>query len=149
MQNQNTASIKVLQIIWFVLFAWTGALIFLAHKSSQAVEAVAGDYAQIKLIFTVIAVVAFVVAMILPKMICAGSLRQLPTQKTMPQMILATFTGWVVQFALFESICLFGFILAFSMTKNFNDMLPFIALSYLGFVLRFPTEDKVEKMCTT
>lgn len=148
MQTQNTASIKVLQIIWFVLFAWTGALVFLAHKSAQA-EASSEDFAQIKLIFTVIAVVEFIVAMILPKMICAGRIQQLPAQKTMSQMILATFTGWVVQFALFESICLFGFILAFSMTKNFNDMLPFIALSYLGFVLRFPTEDKVEKMCTT
>jgi hypothetical protein len=134
MENQNNLGIKTLQIIWAFLFLGTAPLIFLSYQASQA-GAAEGDFAQMKLIFTVVAVVEFVLAWLLPKIICGQSIQ-------------ASFAGWVIQFALFESICLFGFILVFVMTKKFNDIFPFMALSYLGFILRFPTEDKIEKMCS-
>ena len=147
MENQNNLGIKTLQIIWTFLFLGTAPLIFLSYQASQA-GAAEGDFEQMKLIFMAVAAVEFVLAWLLPKIICGQSIQALPSQRSMSQMIQASFVGWVIQFALFESICLFGFILVFVMTKQFNDIFPFMVLSYLGFILRFPTEDKIEKMCS-
>lgn len=145
MENQNIVGIKTLQIIWGFLFIWTGALIFLANNVSGT--PMQSDYSQIKMIFSVLALGEFGLAMFLPKLVNAERLKTLTAQSSLSKKVEATFVGWIIQFALFESICLLGFVLAFAMTKQFSDMLPFVGLSYLGFILRFPTEEKVEKMC--
>ena len=145
MENQNIVGIKTLQIIWGFLFIWTGALIFLANNVSGT--PMQSDYSQIKMIFSVLALGEFGLAMFLPRLVNAERLKALPAQSPLAKKVEATFVGWIIQFALFESICLLGFVLAFAMTKQFSDMLPFVGLSYLGFILRFPTEEKVEKMC--
>lgn len=147
-QSQNQLSVKILQIVWGFLFLWTGALVFLAVNGAADAPG-DKDFSQMKLIFTVLAIGEFALALFLPSLVNRSRIQALPVQKTLPQMIQATFVGWIIQFALFESICLLGFVLVFAMTRQFNDMLPFLGLSYLGFILRFPTEEKIKKMCNS
>ena len=94
--------------------------------------------------FITLALIELVAAYFIPKLMTPKS----ATAETDSLKLLLdrAFTGMIIRFALLESICLYGFVIALT-SHDPRRMVPFALVATLGFALNFPTEEKIRAAC--
>ena len=151
MQSQKSLkSILILKIIWaalfFSLFVYGGTIFYKISTSGSSPGEVKPIIAQA---LSSMAIFCLLLAVFLPRYFIKQEKIKLNLTSSTPinlEGILEGFAPYLVlRFVLLESVTIFGFVLAF-LSDNISYYLPFLAISVLGYIMNFPTEEKIKNM---
>ena len=135
-------------IIWSMLFIAQFINAGVLEFTIKPVESAPGGAPVNPLVLGLIltSVVAMVLSWFIPKTLWKTAAQKLPTTDSTSEPVLleAFMTGYIVRLALLESVCFYGFALAF-LQKQPRLFLPFLGASVLGFIMNFPSRDLVRK----
>lgn len=128
------------KIIWLGLVFSQLILVFLLTTLSKSGRMPEGFPEQTKQILIGMAVLNWILAWIIPTVFIRSIAAR--SKELKPENLLVIY---VVQWAFFESVSLFGFIVG-NIQVSVQPMLPFLAAGLLGMVFSFPSNRRAESL---
>lgn len=138
----NNNSLLTLKAVWLALFSSIFIYIFLTVKQFGAISFSISMQPKIQ-IFYFIAVVIFLFAFILPKIMLKPLVQKFRSKSFNDAEIYKMyFVPAILKFSLLESISILGYV--FSINTQDNIILPFVFLSFLGLLVSFPGKERIK-----
>jgi hypothetical protein len=144
------ARLKVVLVLYLALLGSLGVYVVMGAVVIDGAELAAPDPGMIEplsLILGVVAVVAVVASYFVRARMLRTGLAALPGQIDLSQvdaLTRATFTPWVLAWALCDAAAVFGLVL-FVLTHRWELFLPFVGLAAMGMILHAPSLRAIEE----
>jgi hypothetical protein len=130
------------KIIWSSLVASQLLIYYMAMRLPESGRLPDPGFTNNQMVFAALAVINGCIGFFLiPKLFANGLRKKLGTSKPMLAQI---FLIMIVQWALFESVTLLGFVLA-NQAVSPQPMVPFLVAGLLGDILTFPSQSRIDK----
>jgi cytochrome bd-type quinol oxidase subunit 2 len=145
----NNPSVQVMKIIWgallVALLVYVGISFTMLSGGQPPNWAGLADFSdplRIPLITT--GFISLAMSATLPKIMLVAQKRKRKSAQPMEMREMANlfFVPLIIRLALLESVTLYGFVLV-QMKKDPAQIVPFAAVSIVGFLLAFPSEEKI------
>lgn len=143
--NRAGSGLNIFVLLWAAILwscvVFTGLVFFKFPDSIFTSEALSSDSGSMFFIFLAIAVVNFFSAFIVPGIF----FKSLNIEMNTPfeEIEKKYFVPFILKIVLFESCSLFGLVASFNLQANV--ILPFFALSLMGFLVSFPSKAKIRR----
>lgn len=136
--------LKLAKTIWAALFASLVMYLVVAFQldPSEVISRPSPEeIKQYEFLFSICAVVTFPAAIFLPRFL--NKMMMLKVKEHSEVVLARRFPPYLLRLALFESVALYGFVLA-AMTSEGERMWPFLFVAAFGFLISLPSREKLE-----
>lgn len=148
---QKQIDSQVPKFIWIALTISQLLLFDIASNGVESGRSPVLNWQQNQPVFFGIAAIDWFVAwLVIPKILSSGIRSKTriisQNQSTTPQLnVRSVFPIMAVQWVLFESVSLFGFVLA-TQAASQSVMIPFLGAGVLGLILTFPSQTRINEL---
>lgn len=151
--SNNPNILMIMKILWFGLFGFLilfGFVLNIVIQPEANLETLAPSNSPLMQIFPIMGLVFFVLGLVLPKslaLVAISKKRQQIVESKNPEITKTNllFPFYLFRLVAFETIGTLGFALAMTQ-RNPSLYLYFVPFALLGFVISFPTKEKLNKI---
>lgn len=147
----NASTVRVMKVTWgallaaMVLYIAIGFLMF-PRVLPLRLDTLADFSDPMKIPFILTSLMSLAMAAVLPKLLLTAVVKKRASRKPleMPEMAQIFFMPLIARLALLESVTFYGFVLV-QVHRDPVQILPFALATFGGFLLNFPSEQKISE----